>query len=165
MAGRHSFGSLAMTQKFKCIRTIRQNTMQKNFLFLIAALAIVGAGVLLFTSLSPKSMSDDSSVQFCNGPLSECVEKPVKYIGTVSNLMQQHLVSPRDGYNYEAYLDNLQSPQIVIYTKQPLGVSAGKKIEVTGKVIAVGTAGGAGQKLEEPYTEYQILVDSWREAP
>lgn len=138
--------------------------MQQKFLYLLSVVVLVAVALLFANFLVTSRMPSLTSQQeFCTGPLKQCVDKKVKYAGTVSNLMQQHLISPRGGYTNEAYLDNPKSPQIVIYTKQPLGVSAGKKIEVTGKVIAVGTEGGAGQKLEEPYTEYQILVDSWRE--
>lgn len=108
-------------------------------------------------------MSENIPAQFCEGPLSECVNKQVKFTGTVSNLMQAHMVSPRDGYTHESYLDNPSTDQIVIYTKQPLGVSAGKKIEVIGKVIAVQGGGEPGEKLEQATAEYQILVDSWKE--
>lgn len=101
----------------------------------------------------------------CSGKLDECVEKKVKVTGTVSNIIWQHMFAYVEPYTETSYLDDVAEAgvQVVIYTKKPLNVADGKKIEVIGKVVEVATEGTPGAKIDKPYAEYHILVDAWKE--
>ena len=75
--------------------------------------------------------------------------------------MWQHYVGSFEGYPYTNYVDLEDSPQMVIYSKEPIEHKG--KIEVTGEIVKVGhEAINENVKIKEEFWEYHMLVDTWR---
>ncbi|MBN2151175.1 MAG: hypothetical protein JW839_07020 [Candidatus Lokiarchaeota archaeon] len=96
--------------------------------------------------------------------LSTQVDKTVTVTGRISGVPWQHIVASVEGCHSSEYFDLDDGYQIVVYLKNPITEKG--RISVTGKVIGVrGGSKRPGAAKSEPYTEYHVVVDSWRPAP
>jgi hypothetical protein len=80
--------------------------------------------------------------------------------GRISEVIWQHMISYQPEYPHSEYFDLEDDYQVVIYCKEKIGVKT--PIEVIGKVIKVSGQSKRPSKVNEEYSEYQILVDKWR---
>lgn len=115
------------------------------FLMLFCATAGYGKKV----KYTPVSIADD---------LKNFVGKKVVVDGMISEIPWQHLMNPPSTHPVKIYFD-VGKFQIVIYTKKK--ISCGKTLKVFGTVIQLQGA-GKGSKVDETYTEYHVVVDSWK---
>ena len=74
--------------------------------------------------------------------------------GQISEVIWQHMISYQPEYPHSEYFDLEDGYQIIIYCK--------KKIDITGKVIKVSGQAKRPSNISEEYTEYHILVNTWR---
>ena len=88
------------------------------------------------------------------------VGKKVRIVGKIATEVWQHLIMIIDSHPHMNYFDIEDSHQIVIYTKDSLSCEG--KIEVIGKLIeAEGRHKNPKSKINDKYSEYQLIVESW----
>jgi len=87
--------------------------------------------------------------------------KKVEVTGNISDVMWQHIANSPSSHPNQTYLD-IGDYQTILYSKEPI-TEKGKLI-VKGTVLAV-QGGGPGQKSEDKFTEYHVVVDEYEKAP
>ncbi|MHA1991382.1 MAG: hypothetical protein ACW981_05385 [Candidatus Hodarchaeales archaeon] len=80
--------------------------------------------------------------------------------GQISEVIWQHMISYQPEYPHSDYFDLEDEYQIVIYCKEKIEIKT--TIEITGKVIKVSGQPKRPTKVNEEYSEYQMLVDNWK---
>lgn len=103
------------------------------------------------------------SAEFCAGTLAQCVDKMVRFTGTVTDFEWQRVPTPAPDYPAETLLDTENYGYLAIYSKEPISAPVGRNIIITGQASAVTIPGTPGAKIEEPFTYYRVLVSEWRE--
>jgi hypothetical protein len=138
--------------------------MSKPSLSIVWLSAIVTVILLMFFwgYMDKRSNQLDPEVAYCNGTLSECVGKKIKFFGTTTNEQFQHTSYPSGSYTEESLLANKRYGVVVIYTQSPLNVPNNTALEVVGTVVDASVAPQAGSKAEAGSRDYQILVDEWK---
>ncbi len=106
-----------------------------------------------------KAMKDYIRVDDASG-LGNYVGKKIILHGKISNIMWQHIIQSRPGMIVQ-YLD-FDNTQIVIYTKEE--IKTDKTVAIGGTVISA-EGGIKGSKMEEGFTECQIVVDWYKIIP
>jgi hypothetical protein len=80
--------------------------------------------------------------------------------GHISEVIWQHMISYQPEYPHSEYFDLEDDHQVVIYCKEKIDTR--EQIEITGKVIKVSGQPKRPTKVNEEYSEYQILVENWK---
>ena len=89
------------------------------------------------------------------------VGKIVKIKGRVAEEIWQHMTTIVNSHNNMEYFDLDGNYQIVVYSREP--ISRKGKIELTGEVIKVeGKSKDPRSKIHDDFSEYQLIVDSWK---
>ncbi|MHA2006084.1 MAG: hypothetical protein ACXABO_01120 [Promethearchaeota archaeon] len=89
------------------------------------------------------------------------VGKNVKIVGKIANEIWQHITTILDSHPYMEYFDIKDGHQIVIYAKD--SVSCEGETEIVGKLIEVESRHkDPRSKISDKYSEYQLIVDSWK---
>jgi len=92
---------------------------------------------------------------------SKQVDKTVTVTAKLSHIPWPHIIASVNRHHFREYFDLDDKYQIVIYLKSPIPEKG--RIAITGKVIGVqGGSKRPGDAKSEPYTEYHIVVDSWK---
>lgn len=92
------------------------------------------------------------------GDLPRHLNSEISLEGVISQAPAQHITANYPGMD-ALYFDPLEGSQTVIYV--PNEFDCLERANVTGKVTAV-SGGGPDQKSEDKFTEYQLVVSSWR---
>jgi hypothetical protein len=89
------------------------------------------------------------------------IGKKVIVVGKISTVMRQHSTRLTKFHPYINYVDLDDTHQIIIYTKSP--ITCENKIELSGEVIKIESNEGDPRfKIHDIYTEYQLIVESWK---
>lgn len=86
--------------------------------------------------------------------------KNITVTGSISEIIWQHLISYQNDFPHSSYFDLKDGYQVVLYSKDR--IPKNKKIEITGKVIKIKGPSKRLSKVNEDYSEYQILVNNWK---
>ena len=92
--------------------------------------------------------------------LTDHIGKKVKITGKKAKAIWQHLTKLVDTHPFMTYFDLEDGHQTVIYSKED--ITWEEKLEVTGTVIKVeGQHKNPRSKIQDKFSEYHIVVESW----
>ncbi|QEE15196.1 hypothetical protein DSAG12_01020 [Promethearchaeum syntrophicum] len=95
--------------------------------------------------------------------LKEKIDQEVSIVGTISDIMWQHMIAYEPGYPEILYFDPKNGDnQMVLYAKAQIKNIPNKYVKVFGIVKEIKSSGEKGQKIEDgDYREYHLIVSRY----
>ena len=95
--------------------------------------------------------------------IKEKIGQDFSIIGTISDIMWQHMIAYEPDYPEILYFDPKDGgAQIVLYAKTPIANKPQKYVKVFGKVKEIKSTRQKGQKIEDgDYREYHLIVNRY----
>lgn len=92
--------------------------------------------------------------------LKENVGNTIKIKGKKANGLWQHMQKNIETHQIINYINIDDTYQIVAYTKDK--IKCEDRIELTGEIIELRGSKHPRSKVDESFSEYQMIVDSWK---